>query len=205
MHLSQAIFHTQPQTDKQDRALLINLTTFKAQDKRIIQDLCKLAWDVAKTLAPRVRKARVLRREENFYQYNSLAPCRRSLGEKYFFFQGIKVFFQYFPEFLFSLRFDPLATTLLRSYQRHRRVTRLHTNNLKREAGKQQPGSVAWVSRLTGRHPSASDAGGGGLCLFCRWWMEEEGIIRKSTTQAGMVWRLCRSAALIHGTGAALF
>lgn len=126
-------------------------------------------------------------------------------GKSTFFFQGIKVFFQYFPEFLFSLRFDPLATTLLRSYQRHRRVTRLHTNNLKREAGKQQPGSVAWVSRLTGRQPSASDAGGGGLCLFCRWWMEEEGIIRKSTTQAGMVWRLCRSAALMRGTGAALF
>lgn len=55
MHLSQAIFHTPAppsQTDKQDRALLINLTTFKARDKRIIRDLCKLAWDAAKTLGP---------------------------------------------------------------------------------------------------------------------------------------------------------
>lgn len=162
MHLSQAIFHTQPQTDKQDRGLLINLTTFKAQDKGIIQDLCKLAWDVAKTLAPRVRRARVLGREENFYQYNTLAPWWRSLGGKHFFFQGIKVFFQYFLEFLFSLRFDPLATILLRSYQWHRRVARLRRNNLNREAGKRQPGPVAWVRRLTGRHPSKSDAGGGG-------------------------------------------
>lgn len=121
------------------------------------------------------------------------------------FFPGDKGIFQYFPEFLFSLRFDPLATTLLRSYQWHRRVARLRRNNLNREAGKQQPGPVAWVSRLTGRHPSASDAGGGGLCLFCRWWIEEEGIIRKSTTQAGIVWRLCRSAALMRVTEAALF
>lgn len=98
------------------------------------------------------------------------------LGGKYFFL-GIKIFFRYFPEFLFSLWFDPLATTLLRSYQWHKRVTRLRGNNLNREAGNVQPKSVACVSRLTGPHPSKSDTGGGGLCLFCRWWIEEEGII----------------------------
>lgn len=103
----------------------------------------------------------------------------------FFFFQGIKVFFQYFPEFWFSLRFDPLASTLLRSYQWHRRVARLRRNNLNREAEKRQPGPVAWVSRLTGRHPSASGAGGGGRCLFCRWWIEEEEIIRAPKHHTG--------------------
>lgn len=177
MHLSQAIFHTQPQTDKQDRALLINLTTFKAQDKRIIRDLCKLAWDVAKTLAPRVLRARLSRREKNFYQCNSLAPWWRSLGGKVLFSGDKRYIFRYFPEFLFPSWFDPLATTLLRSYQWHKRVTRLRGNNLNREAGNLQPKTVACVSRLTGPHPSKSDTGGGGLCLFCRWWIEEEGII----------------------------
>lgn len=187
MHLSQAIFHTQPQTDKQDRVLLINLTTFKAQDKRIIRDLCKLAWDVAKTLAPCVLGARLSRREENFYQCNSLAPWWRSLGE-ILFFQGIKIFFLYFPDFLFSLRFDPVATTLLRSYQWHRRATRLRGNNLNREAGNRQHKAVACVSRLTGPHPSRADTGGGGLCLFCRWWIEEERIISSPVrTVAGTV------------------
>lgn len=179
MHLSQAIFHTQPQTDKQDRALLINLTTFKAQDKGIIRDLCKLAWDVAKSLAPRVLRARLLRRERNFYQCNSLVPWWRSFGGKYFF-QGIKIFFLYFTEILFPLWFDPLATTLPRSYQWHRRVTRLHGNNLNREAGNRLPEPVSCVSRLTGSHPSKSDTGGGGLCLFCRWWIEDERIIDRS-------------------------
>lgn len=66
MDLSQAIFNTQPQTDKQDRALLINLTTFKAQDKKIIRDLCKLAWDVAKTLAPCVLQGQTVEEGEEF-------------------------------------------------------------------------------------------------------------------------------------------
>lgn len=102
-------------------------------------------------------------------------------GGKHFF-QGIKIFFLYFPEFLFPLCFDPLATTLPRSYQWHKRVTRLHGNNLNREAGNQQHEPVACVSRLTGPHPSKSDTGGGGLCLFCRWWIEEEGIIDNSSS-----------------------
>lgn len=153
MHLSQAIFHTQPQTDKQDRALLINLTTFKAQDKRIIRDLCKLAWDVAKTLAPRVLGARLSRKEKNFYQCNSLVPWWRSLGGKKYFFQGIKIFFWYFPEFLFPLWFDPLATTLLRSYQWHKRVTRLRGNNLNREAGNRQPRAGGLCEQVNGPSP----------------------------------------------------
>lgn len=183
MHLSQAIFHTQPQTDKQDRVLLINLTTFKARDKRIIRDLCKLAWDVAKTLAPGVLRARLSSRQENFYQCNSLVPRRRSLVGKHFYSRITISFFpsQYLPGFfgLFSLRFDPLATTLLRSYQWHRRATRLRGNNLNREAGSRPHEPVACVSRLTGPHPSRADAGGGGLCLFCRWWIEEGAEVKK--------------------------
>lgn len=162
MHLSQAIFHTQPQTDKQDRALLINLTTFKAQDKRIIRDLCKLAWDVAKTLAPCILRARLLRREKNFYQCNSLVPWWTKFEGEVLFPGDKDIFFWYFPEFLFPLWFDPLATTLLRSYQWHKRVTRLRGNNLNSEAGNLQPEPVACVSRLTGLHPSESDTGGGG-------------------------------------------
>lgn len=98
---------------------------------------------------------------------------------KILFFPGDKDIFAAFSRFfLFSLRFDPVATTLLRSYQWHRRATRLRGNNLNREAGNRQRKAVACVSRLTGPHPSRADTGGGGLCLFCRWWIEEEGIIR---------------------------
>lgn len=82
---------------------------------------------------------------------------------------------KYFTDFfgLFSLRFDPVATTLPRSYQWHRRATRLPGNNLNREAGSRQRKPVACVSRLTGLHPSRADRGGAGRCLFCRWWIEE--------------------------------
>lgn len=97
-------------------------------------------------------------------------------GGKYFSSRITISFFsaQYFPDFfvLFSLRFDPVATTLPRSYQWHKRATRLRGNNLNREAGSRQHEPVACVSRLTGPHPSRADAGGGGLCLFCRWWIE---------------------------------
>ncbi len=103
-------------------------------------------------------------------------------GGKVLFPRDKRYFFRYFPEFLFPLWFDPLATTLPRSYQWHKRVTRLRGNNLNREAGKLQPEPVACVSRLTGPHPSKSDTGGGGLCLFCRWWIEEEGIIDNSSS-----------------------
>lgn len=102
-------------------------------------------------------------------------------GEKYFF-QGIKIFFLYFLEFLFPLWFDPLATTLLRSYQRHKRVTRLRGNNLNTQAGSRQPEPVACVSRLTGLTPLSLTQVGVALCLFCRWWIEEEGIIDNSSS-----------------------
>lgn len=55
-----------PRTDKQDRTLLINLTTFKAPDKRIIRDLCKLAWDVAKTAAPLSARGQTVEEGEEF-------------------------------------------------------------------------------------------------------------------------------------------
>lgn len=101
MHLSQAIFHTQPQTDKQDRTLLINLTTFKAQDKRIIRDLCKLARDVAKTLAPGVLRARRTGRKKNLYQSNSLGAMVKKFGGKKLLFSRDKdifpVFILFFP------------------------------------------------------------------------------------------------------------
>lgn len=104
-------------------------------------------------------------------------------GKSTFFFPGDKdIFSGIFQRFLFPLWFDPLATTLLRSYQWHKRVARLRGNNLNREAGNLQPEPVACVSRLTGLHPSESDTGGGGLCLFCRWWIEEEGIIDNSSS-----------------------
>lgn len=106
-----------------------------------------------------------LRHGEEVWGGNTFLP-----GDNDFFFP-----FLYFPDFffLFSLRFDPVATTLLRSYQWHKRATRLRGNNLNREAGSRQRQPVACVSRLTGPHPFRADAGGGGRCLFCRWWIEE--------------------------------
>lgn len=106
----------------------------------------------------------------------------KKFGGKVLFPGDKDIFFRHFPEFLFSLRFDPLATTLLCSYQWHKRVIRLQGNKLNREAGNLQPSPVASVSRLTGPHPSKSDTGGGGLCLFCRWWIEKEGIIDNSSS-----------------------
>lgn len=115
----------------------------------------------------------------------ALRRAKEVWGEStFFFFQGIKVFFQHFPEFLFSLQFDPLATTLLRSYQRHRRVARLRTNNLKREAGKQQPGSVAWVSRLTGRHPLCIRRRRGVACVY----FADDGSRRKGLSEKAPGW-----------------
>lgn len=51
----------------------------------------------------------------------------------FFFFPVDKdIFSSIFLEFSSHLRFDPFAATLLHSYQRHRRVTCLHRNNLNR-------------------------------------------------------------------------
>ena len=75
------------------------------------------------------------------------------------------------------MRFDPLATTLLRSYQRHKRVTCGLGNNLNGEAGNLQPVLVAYVSRLRGPQPSKSHTGRRAMCLYSRWWIKGKGIL----------------------------